>query len=232
MNGGNGGYNTKSDKTWIKSLDQATQFLTDNAPSDSYYLTKYKAVERNFWGGIPEWMANIKGVNSVLDIGCAYGTLSLYAHLLYGCSVDVIDFYPANYIKPISEQYPVNFYPLNIELDGFMGNAPYDVIILTEVLEHFNFHPFPTMHKIYGLLKKDGIVMLSTPNANVYGHEGPYTHYTDMPMPDKKAKIKDAHLHTYEQAELRALFAETGFSIKKFELTFKDRHVCALLEKV
>jgi predicted SAM-dependent methyltransferase len=45
---------------------------------------------------------------------------------------------------------------------------------MTEVLEHLNFHPVPTLKKVYNLLSENGALYLSTPDAYEWGKVNKY----------------------------------------------------------
>lgn len=52
-----------------------------------------------------------------------------------------------------------------IERSSFeLPDSKYDMVILTEVFEHFALHPVGTMKKIRNALRDDGYIALSTPN--------------------------------------------------------------------
>ena len=53
--------------------------------------------------------------------------------------------------------------------DVWQNGLPYpdnhfDAVILSEVIEHFNFNPLPVLQEINRILKKDGILYITTPN--------------------------------------------------------------------
>ncbi|MGH1566708.1 MAG: methyltransferase domain-containing protein [Nitrosopumilus sp.] len=45
----------------------------------------------------------------------------------------------------------------------------FDIVIFTEVLEHFNFHPVMILKKIHSLLKSPDKLYLSTPDSHEWG---------------------------------------------------------------
>jgi len=139
-----------------------------------HYLSQYRAAETNYWQLIPDWIADDVAERRparCLDIGCAYGTLLTYIKRLSGCAVDATDFADI-YLSPVLQRrYSIRFAVSNIELDPFPWPPGYDIILLTEVLEHFNFQPTPTLKKIRDLLLPWGRLYLSTPDAATWvGH--------------------------------------------------------------
>ena len=94
----------------------------------------------------------------------------------------------------------------------------FDRIYLTEVLEHFNFHPLITLRKIRDHLSENGKLYLSTPDAAEWGRvDKYYTAISDIPLPDKSMQIIDDHIYQYNKDELLLLLNEAGFSVDKFD---------------
>jgi 2-polyprenyl-3-methyl-5-hydroxy-6-metoxy-1,4-benzoquinol methylase len=66
----------------------------------------------------------------------------------------------------IMQRYALAFARGNIEKDPLPGGQLFDVAIMTEVLEHLNFQPVPTLKKIHASLRPGGTLFLSTPDAD------------------------------------------------------------------
>lgn len=190
-------------------------------PSNAYYLYQYKNCELYYWYHIPHWIYedNIKGKETnCLDIGCAYGTLALYCKNLFNCNIYCTDFVDCCLSKTLIDKYSFQFNINNIELDSFPWEESFDTIIFTEVLEHLNFHPLPTLKKIYSLLKDDGHFYLSTPDSLSWGRVTKYySRLEDMPYPNKDLPIKNDHIYIYSKDELVDNLYKAGFKIKRFE---------------
>lgn len=93
-----------------------------------------------------------------------------------------------------------------------------------------NFHPEPTLARIRDLLAEDGILFVSTPDAEVYGRVGRYKRFDDIPYPKKALPVLDGHLYVYHEEELRELFARVGFRIVCLEKNDYG-HINAMLKK-
>jgi 2-polyprenyl-3-methyl-5-hydroxy-6-metoxy-1,4-benzoquinol methylase len=161
----------------IKLVQNEIEIISGNP----YYAKAYKQEEIFYWSPVAKWIYDEKNVETVLDIGCAYGTLAIYVKKLFNAEI-----YATDYLKIISDDilrkfniiYEVN----NIELDVFPWNMKFDLILLTEVFEHLNFHGLFTLKKIQGLLTEKGSLYLTTPDAKVWGKlTDYYNHYNDMP---------------------------------------------------
>lgn len=100
-----------------------------------------------------------------LEVGSLRGYLMIAAHLIgYTASgVDLSKF--VEEAKSLCQKYSFTNLPLDLESDNlpFPDNS-FDVIILSEVLEHLNFHPQNVFLEMARVLKKKGRVIITTPN--------------------------------------------------------------------
>ncbi len=207
----------------VLSDSRIAQVQSEIAKADGvkgYYATTYSKEETLYWKNIPEWIredaANRK-VKRVLDIGCGYGTLLGYAAQTYSAAGFCLDF--NDYMRPaFSTPRNLTFRKGNIELDAIPWKEQFDTIVMTEVLEHFNFYPVPTLQKIHAALAPGGVFFLSTPDEKEWGREFKYYKTVSaMPMPDRTAKVVDAHVFIYSKTEVTKLLTDAGFRIEKFD---------------
>jgi SAM-dependent methyltransferase len=205
---------------------QATIAAAD-ASKDAYYAKNYAPVEARYWTHIAGWMvvdwveravSAQRPVTAIVDIGCGYGTLLAYAAQMYGASGTCVDV--VQYLQPpVMQRYGLSFVAANIEKDTLPSRSGYDVAIMTEVLEHLNFQPVPTLKKIHASLRPGGAFFLSTPDAD--GGWGRTTKYypslAAIPELDSKRKWIDDHVWQYNQTELEEVLHAAGFKIHKIE---------------
>jgi 2-polyprenyl-3-methyl-5-hydroxy-6-metoxy-1,4-benzoquinol methylase len=185
---------------------------------NDYYVEKYKKDESSYWIPIPKWIeedSKTLKFRNCLDIGMAYGTLALFAQKKSGCDVFGIDFTDTYISKKLLKKYNFNFDVCNIELEDITWNEKFDLIILTEVLEHFNFYPVPTLQKIRNLLSEKGIVYLSTPDAADWGKLDTFASFEEIPMPIVGLPIIDGHVYQYTRDELGTIFAKAGLKVDR-----------------
>lgn len=201
----------------------------DIAKADSpqtYYIKEYAPVETRYWSKISGWMVEDmidrnyiqkKPAISILDIGCGYGTLLSYASEVYGANGTCLDVVP--YLKSsVMKKYGLSFVSGNIEKDSLPSGKLYDIIIMTEVLEHLNFQPVPTLKKIHASLKKDGVFFLSTPDADSWGKTTKYyKSLRDIPPVDPEAPWIDDHIWQYNKSEIKKVLHAAGFKILRLE---------------
>lgn len=216
---------------WLQEIHKCQERITmacSDSPlgPDHYYLTAYRDFEISFWMHIPKWILEIKqdkrcNVGRCLDIGSAYGTLALFCKNVFDCDVYVTDFTDAFMRPALFEDVGINFAINNFEFDTFPWNdaMSFDVIILTEVLEHFNLHPFNTLRKIHSLLSEDGYLFLSTPDSAQWGVTTQY--YPDLasiPMYGTGDQTPvDDHIWQYSKPELLYVLDEAGFYLERLE---------------
>jgi SAM-dependent methyltransferase len=221
-----------------KDLDPDLAAIQDHIASfdapNGYYRTTYRVTEIEYWTHIPKWMrddSSHRKVTRVLDIGCGYGTLLILAVKIYGAQGYCLDSAP--YIAKVAEADGIKFVQSNIELDPVPFAERFDVILMTEVLEHFNFNPVPTLKKIRDSLATGGRFYLSTPDARTWGRVGKYyKRLADIPDPPQTPaklapkvpppEIMDEHIWVYDRPELIRVFKEAGFRVEKLDISNPD----------
>ena len=207
----------------IESIQAAIAAADPTA--ESYYASTYRREEPKYWTRIAGWIVEDSiyrrfidntPANTVLDLGCGYGTLLAFAAVTYSAPGLCYDVIP--YIQPdIQRRYGIRYDKLDIERDPFPKDLQVDVVLMTEVIEHLNFHPRYTLKKIYAALKPGGAFFLSTPDADK-GWGRVFTYYKsldEMPPPNPAAAWIDGHIWQYTEAELRQVLQEAGFIIKR-----------------
>lgn len=158
---------------------------------------------------------------SVLDAGCAYGTIS-YILAKAGLKVTAIDNMPELHNKKMFDDLGIKFIKKNLETDHIQGN--YDVTIFTDVLEHLNYNPKLVLNKLWDVTNKG--IIITTPAREldpVMPPEARYKDYINWKMIPKYEKYDfvDAHHHTYTGWELEELLRETGWTIERKDLISK-----------
>lgn len=161
-------------------------------------------------------LSHLEG-GKLLDVGCAYGTQSaFFAALGYKVkAVDAMELADAEWLKGHGVSYSL----LNLETDP-LPEASSDVIVLSEVLEHLCYNPYPSVRKLYAALRPGGTLLLTTPRGESAEHRrgctgryGTYLHWRDIPEPWNGYRFEDAHHHVYTARELVQLLHEAGFSV-------------------
>jgi SAM-dependent methyltransferase len=192
----------------------------DIASSDSgpNYARAYRDAERNYWSPIPGWIAELPSNIRALDVGAAYGTLAIFTKRLLNAEVVCVDAIPHYAPHALLEAENIPLVLRNVELADFSDLGTFDLIIFTEILEHLNFYPPPTLRKLKAQLRPGGKLALSTPDAA--SRWGRVTKYypslSDLPdQPDPNRPWIDDHIWQYTEDELRYVLAEAGFVVEK-----------------
>ena len=204
---------------WLRAIQQSQDEVVRRGPHP-HYLNAYRAQELSYWRHVPAWIWEdwaSRPVNRCLDIGCAYGTLALFAKEVLGCPVYCTDWTDRATNPRLVSEHGLRFEVNNIELDPFPWDLAFDVIIFTEVLEHLNFHPLPTLKKIAGLLTGAGRLYVSTPDAREWGRASYYESYREMPLPSSKASLVDDHVCLFTADELVEVAREAGLEVHRLD---------------
>ena len=195
-----------------------------------FYQNEYRVDETQYWYKIAGWMVEDsvervyktkKPVKRILDLGCGFGTLLTFASIVYGSQGLCLDV--RNWLFPeFQSKYKLAYIKGDIERESLPGPEKYDVIIMTEVLEHLNFDPVPSLIKIYNTLAPGGSFFLSTPDSDA-GWGRTYQYYkelSDIPPVDVKAKWIDAHIWQYNKDELLMVIETAGFTVKRIDHSY------------
>lgn len=220
-------------QTWYKEL-RISQDDVKRYCENTQYQTAYSAAELYYWHPVAKWLyqdALLYRGGRILDIGSAYGTLAVYTSRLFEAGVHCVDFTDCYLSDALRKKYEICFAVNNIELDPLPWEGQFDVIIFTEILEHLNFNPVPTMQKLRKALKSGGRLYLSTPDAAEWGRLPVYSDFRTMPLPRPHLPAVDAHVYQYNLSEVKELAELTGFRVEReaFSIGLGGRHINVVL---
>lgn len=203
------------------ALKKVRQTIYNDCPSPMY-RESYHLHQIGSWGSLPSIIClynelkNKKGVKlESLDIGCAFGTMAAFCNEL-GFKASATDFVPKEtYLgEKTQKTYNIDFHQVSIETEDLpWSEKKFDIITMTEVLEHFHYQPLDTLQKIRKVLKDDGIFLITTPALGPHWHA---KHY-DCPfeqIPSYNNEIfddTDKHYKIYDAQELERLLKKAGF---------------------
>lgn len=194
--------------------------------SMSYYGTTYALAELSYWQHCVQWMSEYAKLaptppKTILDIGCAYGTLACISRKLWPQAC-IMGMDAMRYLHPtVAYQYGLEYFLQDVETDGIPEAPPFDVVIMTEVLEHLNFHPLPTLKKVAAAMANKGLLFLSTPDARSW----PPAKRTLAEMPYADARAADyewedrGHVCQYTADQLHTLLNDAGFVVERQAMT-------------
>lgn len=145
----------------------------------------------------------------ILDIGCGRGeflsSLSDTDFDKYGLEIN-----PAGY--RICKEQGIKAYNRQLKDLNFQGDS-FDIITLWHVIEHLK-EPKETILSIKKILKKDGVLVVATPNTDSLGFRYGKSSWFHLDSP--------RHLILYNLRSLEYLLHKTGFKIIRQKNIFYD----------
>lgn len=109
----------------------------------------------------------------------------------------------------------------NIETDDFpYPDASFDVVVFSELIEHLGLNPVRTLSEIHRVLKPDGRVVITTPNALSLERLATFL-CGGSQMVDRYSPLFGygaRHNREYHPRELRELVESCGFTIEQLAL--------------
>jgi SAM-dependent methyltransferase len=142
---------------------------------------------------------------------------------------DIPEFQKNNKLNELYQKYAVHP-SLGYLKDVWQNGLPYpdnyfDAVILSEVIEHLNFNPLPVLQEINRILKKDGILYVTTPNQVnlinrikiILGRSIRNSISDSVTQLDQtRHTICGIHWREYTLEELIQLLEITGFTLKTY----------------
>jgi len=140
-----------------------------------------------------------RGTGRLLDIGCNEGRgLAIYAR--NGFQAEGLEVNERAAAVARARGFTVHTLPLA----EFIPEKPYNVVVLSNVLEHV-LDPVAMLTQIRGLLSPEGQVWISCPNAASYWHQVFGRHWINWHVP--------FHLWHFSPQTLESLLARAGFQV-------------------
>ncbi|HZL59301.1 MAG TPA: methyltransferase domain-containing protein [Stellaceae bacterium] len=123
----------------------------------------------------------------------------------------------AGYVRLKDESGHIVYRPGNLFDFGAAGE--FDIVFAGEVIEHVA-HPDELLRKLASLVKRDGHVVITTPNGRYFRNNLP--RFSDCPDPSVYEAIQfkpdvDGHIFLLHPDEIHALAAQAGLVVEKIE---------------
>ena len=153
-----------------KILQNEVRNNTNTPSREKEYFTFHKKRFNRFDQFLKKFSVDKPSSFKVLDIGSHYlhSSVLLSSKGFYVDAMDVSEFWELDFVQLRAKKYNLN--PI-IENDLSRLESisetydKYDLIVFTEILEHITFNPISFWKRIYQILKSQGIIYISTPNA-------------------------------------------------------------------
>lgn len=173
-------------------------------------------------------LAEKYAAQSVLDVGCAQGTLALTL-AEKGRSVTAVDIRPTflDYARSRWERGDVRFVAANIFDDPVLGT--YDLVFANQIIEHV-VYPAELLRKLARYVRPGGILVATTPNHDYFRSTLPSYRELGDPKQHEHRQFTAGggdHFFAYTESELRDAAAETGLEVAEvlwFETPFISGH--------
>jgi len=163
---------------------------------------------------LPLYSKYIKKGDWILDIGCGAAPMSLYA-ANKGAVVKGVELSERAISENRKAAEYLNLTNLSFECEDFMAycdDSVYDIIMLTEVLEHLPDDKF-SLKKICQLMKPGGYLLMSVPSVNAPLHKRYVRKFGKDPFDERVG-----HLRRYNAVTVFNLVYMAGFELVEFKL--------------
>lgn len=114
-----------------------------------------------------------------------------------------------------------------IEIDTELLTDKYDLIIMTEVFEHFALNPIDTMTRFRKLLNPGGKMFMTTPN---WGHLPTFRTWEELRTIEETGidryneLLQCGHVYQYNKDELEDVFNRAGWKVEKYAVSDSNNH--------
>jgi len=151
---------------------------------------------------------HIGSKKSVLDVGCGTGSLSLYLgsknNKVVGIDISNKAIYSAKEnAKKFNLTKKCTF--LKTTLEDYENKNRFDAILMLEVIEHLEDDKSALL-KINSLLKKQGLIILSTPSLSAPLYRVGFLNKFDIRVGHKRRYSKDSIKNLMKKANLKIVF--------------------------
>ena len=224
-------------KLWVKEVLKCQKEITGLKPPE-YQQDKFGGIL--WWWYIPSWLidkSKRKQRINCLDVGVGHGTLFLFSKKLFkgkihGLTIDYdFEYLSKSALKELEKRYHTAQITLgNIELEDFPEwKKHFDVILMTEVIEHLHCNLVNTLCKVKEMLTDNGSIYVSSPCADYCGKERYYSSWKDLPSARPGLELYDrGHVYHYGKDEMIEIIGLAGLKIKKLKFgpkfSFGRRH--------
>ncbi|PIE45862.1 MAG: hypothetical protein CSA44_01420 [Gammaproteobacteria bacterium] len=181
--------------------------MTDNTTDEKIYTRTFQPDSGESLALVAK---HIPAASRVLDIGCGAGDLGHYLRAEKDCTVIGIDYSAASLAvaaDKLDKALQVDLNTQNVH-EHVAVDDKFDVIVMADILEHL-MNPQAVLLSAQQLLKADGKVLISIPNA---GYVGALLSLYDDEWNYREEGILDrTHVRFYTKKSIMALLADNGF---------------------
>ena len=150
--------------------------------------------------------------SSILDLGCGQGALSLRLQDL-GYKVLAVDVNKDDFLAE-GVPYEVCNFNYSRDVKDFLGrhHEEFDCVMGIEVIEHLE-NPWEYLRMLKSLVKKDGFIVLTTPNITSWYHRVVFLMTGLFPTFVNPDEI--GHINPISEWEIKVIASKIGLSVSK-----------------
>ncbi len=205
--------------------DYVSRWVDPGSPAGTYFAAHSVRLVRTL-----QLIPRGDGNSRILELGCymqitpALRGLLGYGEVRGGYMGSAGGWHRSSVTATDGEEFQCRIDLFNCEIDRFpYSDESFDTIICCELLEHLQRDPMHMMSEIHRVLKPNGTLVLTTPNAVSLRslravltgiHPNLFSKYV---MPTLLPETM--HVREYTPKELLRLFADSGFSIQYIDTT-------------
>ena len=194
------------------------------------FNVSYYRLYQKFLSDFENLLTKYNHKSKVLDVGCAQGNFTEILVKL-GFNVTAIDINP-NYVKYTKEKIQGHNQKVEVEcfnVYDFDRPGEYDIIFAGEVIEHVK-NPEQFLSHLTRQLKKDGILILTTPNQKDYRNKLPSFGQVDLNDAVEFFPDGDGHIFLYKPSEIEKLITKVSGLIKVKTVFYRSLFLCGDLK--
>lgn len=152
-----------------------------------------------------------------LDIGSFEGYLLLGAKLIGYDSAGVDLEKYASALSPLCQKYGLDNRAGDLRNPLPFADDSFELILFSEVLEHFDFHPLPFFRELKRVLKPGGKIIITTPNLCRLNNCLSLIFDQSINWDIKENYHENVHRREFTRAEIAWLLKESGLKMKSCE---------------
>jgi len=120
--------------------------------------------------------------------------------------------------RDFGERYEFAYRPLNIETEVFpFADSSFDLVLCCEVLEHLLINPSHTLYESHRVLRPDGHILITTPNALRWDNLFAMVRGDNIYDRYHGNGIYGRHNREYSTGEVAELLKANGFEVERLE---------------